>query len=77
MAFRPSLYLSAAFVSFVVLSGAASAESLQDALASAYANNPTLNAERAGMRATDEFVPQALANAPINGVVLPPASMPG
>lgn len=71
MAFRPSLYLSAAFVSFVVLSGAASAESLQDALASAYANNPTLNAERAGMRATDEFVPQALANyrPTINGAV--------
>lgn len=61
VAFRPSLYLSAAFVSFVVLSGAASAESLQDALSSAYANNPTLNAERAGTRATDEAVPQALA----------------
>jgi len=62
VAFRPSLYLSAAFVSLVVLSGTASAESLQEALASAYANNPSLNAERAGMRATDEYVPQALAN---------------
>ncbi len=71
MAFRPSLYLSAAFVSFVVLSGAASAESLQDALASAYANNPTLNASRAGMRATDEYVPQALANyrPTVNGTI--------
>jgi outer membrane protein len=71
VAFRPSLYLSAAFVSFVVLSGAASAESLQDALASAYANNPTLNASRAGMRATDEYVPQALANyrPTVNGTI--------
>jgi len=39
----------------------ASAETLADALAAAYANNPTLNAERAALRATDEGVPQALA----------------
>lgn len=38
----------------------ARAESLLDALASAYANNPTLNAQRAALRATDEGVPQAL-----------------
>jgi outer membrane protein len=34
---------------------------LQDALAAAYANNPTLQAARAQLRATDENVPQALA----------------
>ena len=38
----------------------ARAETLLDALASAYANNPTLNAQRAALRATDEGVPQAL-----------------
>ena len=37
------------------------AESLAEALASAYANNPTLNAQRAALRATDEGVPQALS----------------
>jgi len=40
----------------------ASAQSLEDALSSAYANNPTLQAERAQLRSTDEDVPQALAN---------------
>jgi len=39
----------------------ASAETLAEALASAYANNPTLNAQRASLRATDEGVPQALS----------------
>ena len=34
---------------------------LNDALAAAYANNPTLQAARAQLRATDEGVPQALA----------------
>ena len=32
-----------------------------EALSSAYQNNPTLNAARASVRATDEFVPQALS----------------
>jgi len=36
-------------------------ETLAQALASAYENNPTLNAQRADLRATDEDVPQALA----------------
>ncbi len=40
---------------------AAQAETLAAALAAAYANNPTLNAQRAALRATDEGVPQALA----------------
>lgn len=39
----------------------ASAETLAEALASAYMNNPTLDAERARQRATDEQVPQALS----------------
>ncbi len=37
------------------------AQSLQDALAAAYANNPTLLAARAQQRAVDENVPQALS----------------
>lgn len=41
--------------------GAASAQSLTDALATAYSNNPTLLSQRASQRATDEGVPQALS----------------
>src|SRR5262245_27490336 len=41
---------------------AARAETLESALAQAYRNNPTLNAQRAALRVTDESVPQALAN---------------
>lgn len=53
----------ASLSSFVFLLAAqvASAESLSGALLEAYRKNPTLNAARAGQRATDEFVPQALA----------------
>ncbi|HYE51567.1 MAG TPA: TolC family outer membrane protein [Azospirillaceae bacterium] len=40
----------------------AQAQSLQEALAQAYTSNPTLEAERAQLRATDELVPQARAN---------------
>ena len=39
----------------------ARSESLQEALAKAYQTNPSLNAERARQRATDENVPQALS----------------
>lgn len=39
----------------------APAQTLQEALAAAYANNPTLQAARARLRATDENVPQALS----------------
>jgi len=47
---------------FMVAAAApASAQTLNDALSQAYANNPTLQAERANLRATDEFVPTALA----------------
>lgn len=38
-----------------------SAETLHSALSQAYVNNPTLNAERASLRALDELVPQALS----------------
>ena len=40
-----------------MLSSAAHAETLQEALAKAYENNPTLTAARAGQRANDENVP--------------------
>jgi TolC family type I secretion outer membrane protein len=40
----------------------ASAQTLTEALSAAYNNNPTLLAERARLRATDENVPQALSN---------------
>ena len=40
----------------------ASAQTIEDALAKAYLNNPTLLSTRAGLRSTDESVPQALAN---------------
>jgi TolC family type I secretion outer membrane protein len=39
----------------------AAAETLQEALAAAYQNNPDLRAERARLRAIDENVPQALS----------------
>src|SRR3979490_3304983 len=48
--------------SALLTSGPVSAETLETALAQAYRNNPTLNAQRASQRATDELVPQALAN---------------
>lgn len=39
----------------------ARADTIQSALIEAYRNNPTLNSQRASMRATDENVPQALS----------------
>ncbi|MDX6807020.1 TolC family outer membrane protein [Terrihabitans rhizophilus] len=44
-----------------VFAAPVSAETLMDALAQAYTANPTLNAQRAATRATDESVPQALS----------------
>ena len=46
---------------FALTCGAASADTLKWALTQAYQNNPTLNAQRASVRATDETVPQALS----------------
>src|SRR6187399_1968768 len=37
------------------------ADTLEGALVQAYQNNPTLNSQRASVRATDETVPQALS----------------
>jgi len=44
------------------VTGGANAQTLEDALAAAYLNNPTLLGQRARVRATDEQVPQALSN---------------
>lgn len=53
----------AATLATALLAGTAHAQSttIQDALAAAYANNPTLQTARAQLRATDENVPAALA----------------
>jgi len=45
----------------LTMPGHATAETLNEALASAYSGNPTLRSERARQRATDEIVPQALS----------------
>ena len=50
-----------ALLSATVLAGTAQAESLADAMALAYVTNPVLQAERAGLRATDEQLAQARA----------------
>src|SRR5436305_6991424 len=54
--------LRVAAVAAAFASSHAAAETLESALAQAYRNNPTLNAQRAALRATDEAVPQALSN---------------
>ncbi len=48
-------------VALAAMGEAASAETIEGALARAYAGNPQLNAGRAGVRATDENVPRALS----------------
>lgn len=53
--------LAAPFCLAASLPGLASAQTLQEALANAYANNPALAAARAQLRVVDENVPQALA----------------
>jgi len=45
----------------VVSGSVAAADTLEWALVQAYQNNPSLNAQRAALRATDENVPQALS----------------
>ncbi|MBI4969034.1 MAG: TolC family outer membrane protein [Rhodospirillales bacterium] len=42
--------------------GLAQAQTFEEALAQAYATHPSLQAKRAKLRATDELVPQAIAN---------------
>jgi outer membrane protein len=57
--------LAVVLVSGTMLSGigisGAMAETIEEALAFAYSNNPTLNAARAELRGVDENVPQALS----------------
>ncbi|NJO53635.1 MAG: TolC family outer membrane protein [Bacteroidales bacterium] len=45
----------------LALAGEVQAQTLESALAQAYRTNPTLNSQRAGVRAVDENVPQALS----------------
>jgi TolC family type I secretion outer membrane protein len=64
--FIPSRPIAAAAIAIAALSIAAplspaGAETLEEALAKAYQNNPTLLAARARLRAADEGVPQALS----------------
>jgi outer membrane protein len=57
---RPDLRALAG-IAVTLWASLASADTLEGALIQAYQNNPTLNAQRASVRATDESVPQALA----------------
>lgn len=61
MAFGAALMATVAFTAFPVLVSPVSAQTLEEALAQAYLGNPTIEAERAQLRATDELVPQALS----------------
>ncbi len=56
------LILLAGTALITLVPAAASADTLRDALAQAYENNPTLTAARAGQRVLDETVPLARAN---------------
>ncbi len=53
---------SVAAASLLLAGASASAQTLTESFAYAYNNNPQLLAQRANLRATDEGVPQALAN---------------
>ncbi len=55
------LAVAVAFGALIAGAGAVNAESMSSALVSAYMNNPTLRAERARQRQTDEQVSQALS----------------
>jgi outer membrane protein len=52
---------AAAFIAGAAFAPAVSAETLEIALSQAYQNNPSLNAQRASVRAVDEGVPIALS----------------
>ena len=56
-----SVCSAGALAAFLVASAPASAETLADAIALAYQTNPTLQAQRAQLRATDENYVQARA----------------
>ncbi len=62
---RRSRLVAAAVAAVGLIAGSvppAGAQTLAEALAAAYASNPTLRAARAGLRAANERVPQALSN---------------
>ena len=59
---RRRVRITSAALIALALPQALSAETLREALAKAYVNNPTLNAARAGQRAQDEAVPIARAD---------------
>lgn len=50
-----------AAIALTAVGASASAQTLEQAITAAYVNNPTLNAQRAAVRATDENVPKALS----------------
>lgn len=50
-----------AAIALTAMGASASAQTLEQAITAAYVNNPTLNAQRAAVRATDENVPKALS----------------
>jgi len=50
-----------AAIALTAMDVSASAQTLEQAITAAYVNNPTLNAQRAAVRATDENVPRALS----------------
>ena len=58
---RPIASLALAGAVLGVSCAGAAADTLEWALVQAYQNNPSLNAQRASLRATDENVPQALS----------------
>jgi outer membrane protein len=62
MMLRNHWLVSGSILTMLGIALPAAGETLQEALASAYAGNPTLQSERAKLRSTDELVPQALAN---------------
>src|SRR5260221_14290407 len=53
--------VASALVIALAMGGGARAQTLEQAITAAYVNNPTLNAQRAAVRATDENVPKALS----------------
>jgi outer membrane protein len=58
---RRLVILAAAALAVAVTCTVATADTLEWALVQAYQNNPSLNAQRAALRAADENVPQALS----------------
>lgn len=57
-AWRPCLF-SIGLIILAIQAGDSKGQTLEDALVSAYLNNPSVAAQRAALRATDEQVPQA------------------